>query len=79
MAFLKLLKTYWPEKNKGEISVGFDADLAIWDDKKKNTNTEAIVQRINKLTPYVGKYYQDLQNRLILAARKFSKMEYVAN
>ena len=39
---------------KGRIAKGYDADLIIWDDKKKFTVTENILQHRHKITPYLN-------------------------
>jgi allantoinase len=42
------------EKNKGKIARGFDADIAIWDDRKTFAVTPEIIQHKYKTTPYLG-------------------------
>jgi dihydropyrimidinase len=40
---------------KGQIAVGFDADLAIWDDRKQVTLNDNDVKDRTRFTPYVGR------------------------
>ena len=39
---------------KGSITIGADADLAIWDPKAKKTLTNALMQHVVDYTPYEG-------------------------
>jgi dihydropyrimidinase len=47
-------KTYGLYPRKGTIAVGSDADIAIWDPKKKVTITHALVNDGSDYTPYEG-------------------------
>ena len=42
------------QKSKGKIAVGYDADFVIWDDEKRFTVAEEIIQHKNKITPYIN-------------------------
>ena len=46
-------KTYSLYPRKGTIAVGSDADIAIWDPKKKLTLTHALLKDVD-YTPYEG-------------------------
>ena len=46
-------KTYGLYPRKGTIAVGSDADIAIWDPKKKLTLTHALLKDVD-YTPYEG-------------------------
>jgi dihydropyrimidinase len=47
-------RTYGLYPRKGTIAVGSDADLAIWDPKKKVTLTHALLKDGSDYTPYEG-------------------------
>jgi dihydropyrimidinase len=47
-------KTYGLYPRKGTIAVGSDADIAIWDPKKKVTITHALLNDGSDYTPYEG-------------------------
>jgi dihydropyrimidinase len=47
-------KTYGLYPRKGTIAVGSDADIAIWDPKKKVTLTHALLKDGSDYTPYEG-------------------------
>jgi dihydropyrimidinase len=47
-------KTYGLYPRKGTIAVGSDADIAIWDPKKKLTLTHALLKDGSDYTPYEG-------------------------
>jgi dihydropyrimidinase len=47
-------KTYGLYPRKGTIAVGSDADIAIWDPKKKVKLTHALLKDGSDYTPYEG-------------------------
>lgn len=42
------------DHRKGELKVGFDADICVWNDKETFTITEDIIQHKHKATPYLN-------------------------
>ena len=48
-------KIYGLHPKKGSIAVGTDADIAIWDPKKKVTLTDAMVKDRSGYTPWAGR------------------------
>jgi dihydropyrimidinase len=47
-------KTYGLYPRKGTIAIGSDADLAIWDTKRRTTITQALMHHGTDYTPYEG-------------------------
>jgi dihydropyrimidinase len=47
-------KTYGLYPKKGTIAVGSDADIAIWDPKRKTTITQSVMHGGCDYTPYEG-------------------------
>ncbi|PCH59972.1 MAG: hypothetical protein COC05_05520 [Gammaproteobacteria bacterium] len=43
------------EKRKGQIAVGYDADLLIFDEKKHFEISNDMIKHRHKITPYVGR------------------------
>lgn len=39
---------------KGRISIGFDADIVVWDPEQKFTITQNMIQFRHKISPYIG-------------------------
>ncbi len=46
------------QDKKGELKVGFDADITIWDPTKDITLTDAIIEHRHKATPYMNKRFK---------------------
>ncbi|CAG8653249.1 17136_t:CDS:2 [Racocetra fulgida] len=52
------LPVLWTEaKKRGDIKVGYDADIVIWNPEETFTITKDIIQFKNKVTPYIGKTF----------------------
>lgn len=68
------------EKRKGTISVGFDADLVIWNPDAKFTVDPAQLHHRHKITPYAGRQLAGVVEATILRGRKiYDRGEFSAS
>jgi allantoinase len=51
---------------KGSISIGFDADLVIWNPNRKFRVTPELIQHRHKLTPYAGEVLRGVVEKTFL-------------
>ena len=56
--------------SKGRIAKGYDADIIIWDDEKKFTVTENILQHRHKITPYLNEELSGVVEQTYLRGEK---------
>lgn len=65
------------EKRKGAISVGYDADLVIWNPEAKFLVDSAQLHQRHKVTPYAGRKLSGVVETTFLRGRKiFDKGEF---
>jgi allantoinase len=56
--------------SKGKIQAGFDADLIVWDAKKRFTVTEGMIEHRHKITPYLNHELYGVVEQTFLAGEK---------
>ncbi|MDB5224249.1 MAG: allB [Chitinophagaceae bacterium] len=57
-------------KSKGRIAKGYDADVAVWDEKKSFTVTEDIIQHKHTITPYLNQELSGVVEQTYLSGEK---------
>jgi allantoinase len=63
--------------NKGEIKIGNDADLVIWNPEEKFTITKDLIQHKHKVTPYEGReVYGVVKATLLRGKFVFNKNQF---
>ncbi|CAG8518054.1 3568_t:CDS:2 [Acaulospora morrowiae] len=54
------------DSKKGEIKIGYDADIVIWSPEEKFKISADIIQFKNKITPYAGKDFYGVVKKTII-------------
>ena len=66
-------------KRKGQIAVGFDADIAIWDPDAKFRVDSSLLHQRHKLTPYAGRELSGVVLETFLRGRRiYDRGEFIA-